>query len=65
VTIVRIDPPSTDNMPDYSARMAGQVGIVSLVRQLDLPNDQKLPLVVGLAQVGIDLYDVVRGGGLL
>ena len=45
--------------------MAGQVGIVSLVRQLDLPNDQKLPLVVGLAQVGIDLYDVVRGGWLL
>lgn len=51
------------NMPDYGRDMADLVGLAGLVLQLDHEPAAKEPLVIGLVQLGIDLFGIVDNGG--
>jgi hypothetical protein len=53
----------SDNMPDYGREIADLVGQAALLLQLDLPDADKLPLILRMVQLGIDLFAVVEGGG--
>jgi hypothetical protein len=50
------------NLQHYGQMIADQVGEGSLLLEMDYPPREKEPVLVGLAQVGIDLYGVARGG---
>ncbi len=49
-------------MPDYAREIARAVGNAGLLLSLDLPPEQKEPLLVYLTQYGIDLAGLVRAG---
>ncbi len=51
------------HMPDYGRDLADLVGQAALVLQLDLPQEQKLPLAIHMVQLGIDNYGIVQAGG--
>ena len=51
------------SFPFDGARIADMGGAGSLLLQLDYTPEEKEPLLVAMAQVGIDLYGIVRGGG--
>ncbi|MBL8749633.1 MAG: hypothetical protein JNK78_10775 [Planctomycetes bacterium] len=52
-----------ENMPDYGRDIADLVGTAALVLQLDHPDEEKRPLAIALAQIGIDLAGIVQNGG--
>jgi hypothetical protein len=49
-------------MPDYGREISRAVGMAGLLLSLDLPAEQKEPLLVGLVQYGIDLAGLVAQG---
>ena len=49
-------------MPDYAREIARAVGNAGLLLSLDLPPEQKEPLLVYLTQYGIDLWGLVQAG---
>jgi len=51
-----------ENMPVYGREFARAVGMASLLLCLDLPPEEKEPLLIGLAQVGIDLWGLAQDG---
>ena len=60
-----------ENMPAYGREYARLVSMASLMLQLDVPNERKEKLLLGLVQLGIDLQGLHqagvnwnRGGGL-
>jgi hypothetical protein len=50
------------NLQHYGQMIVDEVGEGSLLLLMDYSPEQKEPLLVGMVQVGIDLYGVARGG---
>ena len=50
-------------MPDYGRDLANEINRASLVLMLDYEDHEKMPLLVNLIQIGIDLHGIVEGGG--
>ena len=50
-----------ENMPEYGREIATQIGDVSLLLLVDVPN--KETLLIRFVQLGIDLYGIVDNGG--
>ncbi len=51
-----------ENMPVYGREFARAVGMASLLLCLDLPAEEKEPILIGLVQVGIDLWGLAQDG---
>ncbi len=51
-----------ENMPVYGREFCRAVGIASLVLCLDFPPEEKEPILIGLVQVGIDLWGIAGQG---
>ena len=54
----------TESMPGYGREMADQIGIGSLMLQLDFPEEQKRTLAIRMVQLGIDFYGILATGSL-
>ena len=52
-----------DNMPVYGREIATQIGVGALMLNLNFSNARKEKLLIRFAQLGIDLYGIVRDGG--
>jgi len=52
-----------DNMIDYGREMSTQVGIASLMLNLNFSNQEKEALLIRFVQLGIDYYGVIQEGG--
>lgn len=53
----------TENQPNYGREHARLVSMASLMLLLDVPQEQKKKLAIGLVQYGIDIAGVGRVGG--
>ncbi|MBI3831633.1 MAG: hypothetical protein HY291_19085 [Planctomycetes bacterium] len=53
----------TENQPNYGREHARLVSMASLMLLLDVPQEQKKKLAIGLVQYGIDIAGVARVGG--
>jgi hypothetical protein len=53
-----------DNMPNYGREIAAEVGIGALMLNLDFSDEAKRTLLIRYVQLGIDLYGVIRDGGI-
>lgn len=51
------------NMPDYGRDLAELVGLGALTLQLDVPANDKRPLLIAMVQLGIDTFGIVKNGG--
>jgi len=51
-----------ENMPVYGREFARAVGLGTLVLCLDFPPEEKEPVLLGLVQVGIDLWGIAGQG---
>lgn len=51
-----------NNMPAYGRDIADMSGKGLVLLQLDYPNNEKMPLLIGMLQYGIDIYGVARTG---
>ncbi len=52
-----------ENGPNYGREHARVVSMASLMLMLDVPNEKKEKLTIGLIQRGIDLYGLAMNGG--
>lgn len=52
-----------DNQKDYGRDMAIKSGYAALALCTDQPYEEKLPLLIGMVQYGIDIYGVAKTGG--
>jgi hypothetical protein len=52
-----------ENMPNYGREHARVVSIASVMLMLDVPQERKEKLAIGLIQHGIDLYGTAMAGG--
>lgn len=53
-----------ENLPDYGREISRDLGIGALMLHLDFTDDQKMTLLIRYIQVGLDLYGVVKNGGV-
>ncbi|MBI3843461.1 MAG: hypothetical protein HY292_02365 [Planctomycetes bacterium] len=53
-----------DDMPDYGRDLTDQISTGALMLQLNFSPAQKQRLLVRYVQLGIDLYGIVRAGGI-
>ena len=53
-----------ENMPDYGREIAKNVGVGALMLNLDFFPEQKEKLLIRYVQLGIDLYGIVKAGGM-
>ena len=51
-----------ENLPHYGQQMAQTVGEVGLLLNMDYPPREKEPLLINLAQIGIDFWGMARAG---
>jgi hypothetical protein len=59
--LIQVTGPS-ENMPSYGRENSRIISIASLMLQLDVPDERKEPLLIGLVQLGIDLHGLARNG---
>jgi len=52
-----------DNMPWYGREIADQIGLATLMLNLDLTNQEKEKLLIRFVQLGIDLAGIASEGG--
>jgi hypothetical protein len=52
-----------ENMPDYGREIADKIGTATLMLNLDFTDAEKHDLLVGVAQLGIDLHGIIENGG--
>ena len=53
-----------DNMPDYGRDMSSEIGVASLMLQLNFSDQQKEKLLVRFVQFGIDCHGIITAGGV-
>jgi hypothetical protein len=51
------------NMPDYGREITDHVSTGALMLHLNFPVEQKMRLLIGYVQLGIDLYGILENGG--
>ena len=52
----------SENQPSYGREFSRVVSIASLMLMLDAPKERKQKLMIGLVQLGIDLYGMTQCG---
>lgn len=54
-----------DNMPYYGREISHQIGEAALMLHLNFSNSEKEKLLIGYTQFGIDMFGIIKSGGLV